>query len=270
MRRRDVLRGGGVVLAGVSLAGCAGSEPDATDADAGGESRETVTTPTPVDPVSRLTVEGFLTGEEDTATVQAEISARNPTDRAATAEFSAAAVLDEARGTITSEPTEQVVPAGASETFRVDLADVTALRFEELTGLVFEGFQLRILVNDEPQPEACPSSPLGDPNADGCGYPFGITPTHVQVEYGGNWQGAVGTSRGTRSVSRGSIPYGAPRGYSTSYIGVNSETNTVSVNAQKRDDSAEPLTVRILHEGETVAEQRTSSAYGVAQASTDL
>lgn len=253
------------MLTGVGLAGCSSSGDDSGNGNGGDGGDQTST---PSNPASQLSAEGFATAED--GVIQAEMSVQNPTQQSVTADFSAEMVLDEDRGTLSSDPSEQTIPAGESNRFRVDIAETSILQFEELIGLVFEGFQLKLYINGESQPEACPDSELSNPNSEGCGYPFGLSPIYVEVEYDGNWQGAVGSGGNTRSVSRSSISYGAPQGYSTSYITIDGDANIVSANAQKQDDSNEELTIRIVHNGEVVEEQSTSSAYGVAQVSTNL
>jgi hypothetical protein len=211
-----------------------------------------------------------LSGDEETGEWLVEIDAANPTDQPITAEFSADLTIDDGRGELTAESSEQTIPADDSKRLQLSLADPSSLDFEQLVGVVFHGAQLRILVDGTVQADACPDTALSNPNDQGCEYPYGLSETHIEVEYGGDWKGAAGSGGNTRTVSRSSVPYGAPQGYDTSYVQVSNDANVVSANAQKQDDSGETLTIRIVHRDEVVAEQRTSASYGVAQVSTTL
>jgi hypothetical protein len=79
----------------------------------------------------------------------------------------------------------------------------------------------------------------------------------VRIEYEGEWSGAVGSEGSTRSVD-GSGP---------EEIELEGDPSVVSANAQKQDDSADELTVQILQDGEIIAEESTTAAYGVASVS---
>jgi hypothetical protein len=77
-----------------------------------------------------------------------------------------------------------------------------------------------------------------------------------EVDYFGDWSGALG---GTGSMS--SISGSGSRSYTINDPGI------VSGNAQKRDGGTGTLTVSISANGEVVAESSTSSQFGVAQVS---
>ena len=77
-----------------------------------------------------------------------------------------------------------------------------------------------------------------------------------EVDTFGEWSGSVGTAGSTRSISgRGR------ESYTISNPGI------VSGNAQKRERGSSTLTVRIIAEGEVVAQSSTSSEFGIAQVS---
>lgn len=270
MHRRKYLATISATVSGLALAGC--SADDGSSGDGSGDGTPTASpTPTPTpNPASQLDAEGFFTGNEQTGEWVVEIEASNPTEQSVTAEFSASFTIAEGRGELTAESSEETIPSGESKRFRVPLADPTNLEWGKLTGLAFYGGLLQILINGEPQPNACPDTDLSNPTSEGCEYVYGFQPTHVEVEYGGNWQGAVSAGGNSRTVSRSSITYGAPQGEDTSYIGVSSDANIVSANAQKQDSGGGTLTIRIVNRREVVAEQSTSAEYGVAQVSTTL
>lgn len=83
----------------------------------------------------------------------------------------------------------------------------------------------------------------------------------VRIDYASAWSGAVSVTGGgsseTQSIS----------GTGTSTIDVTGSVDTLSANAQKKDDSSRTLTVEILRNGEVTAEASTAAEYGVAQTS---
>lgn len=81
-----------------------------------------------------------------------------------------------------------------------------------------------------------------------------------KILYDGSWQGALGTVGGQRSIS----------GQGDSHLPVDNNASIVSGNAQKQDSGSGTLTVQILVDGEVIAEQSTSSEYGVAQVSENI
>lgn len=86
----------------------------------------------------------------------------------------------------------------------------------------------------------------------------------VRVEYGGEWAGAVSILYDGESNSR------SISGTGTTTISIDGDPSTISVNSQKQDGSSSTLIVQIIEDGEVISEARTSSAYGVAQTSSDI
>lgn len=78
----------------------------------------------------------------------------------------------------------------------------------------------------------------------------------VQVNYPGEWSGAVSDSSGTRSID----------GTGSKTIPVSS-SGSISANAQKGDNGTGSLTISIVQGGKTVETQTTSAEYGVASVS---
>jgi len=221
-----------------------------------------------------LDVEGFLTAASEERVWQAQVAAENPTDHPVTAEFAATIAPTGSGDDIGSAPVERTVGPGERDRFRVDVVDPATLSFETVTAVAFEGFRLRIAVDGEPVPEIAPEDADDrlrlTPTADGCAYPFGLDRTHVEVEYEGDWDGVVGVDEAQQTVSRGSVDFGSPDGHATSYVRVDDDARTVTANAQKRDGGDDPLTIRIVHRGEVVAQRRTVSGFGVAVVGANL
>jgi hypothetical protein len=254
-----------VAVGGVGLAGCATDAGDGASAEQSG----TTAAASAGDPASQLEIEGFLTADETAGRWEAEVRVENPTSQSVTATFGAE-ILPSGGRRITAEQAERTIAADAEDTFRLDIADPASLSFEQLTGVLFRGFEFRVSMDGDPQPEICPEGDLSDPTETGCVYPFGIDETHVEVEYDGDWQGAMGDGGNVRSVSLASAPYGAPRGATTSYVDIDDSASIVSANAQKRDGGSGELTIRIVNQDGVYAEQSTSAQYGVAQVSADI
>lgn len=85
-------------------------------------------------------------------------------------------------------------------------------------------------------------------------------PTYqVRIKYDGEWSGSIGGDGSVRSVD----------GSGTKTFDIQGDPFIVSANAQKQDDSSEKLTVQILKDGEVIAQRSTSSAYGVAQVTSE-
>lgn len=271
MNRRKYLATISTTVSGLALAGCSTNSGSSGDGGGGSPTASPTPTSTP-SAASKLSVGGFVTASGTTA--QAEIKATNPTNQSVTADFSAKAVMEEDRGVITSETVEKTIPAGESKRFRVDLFSLDeyeASEFRKFVGYNFIGFTLSVLVNGEVQAKSCPDTKITNPTKNGCKYPFGLNQTRVEIEYeGGSWKGALSTGGSSKTISRSSIPFGAPEGYSTSYIGVSYDASIISVNAQKQSDNSKTLTIRIVHKGKVVAEKSTSAAYGVVQVSETL
>lgn len=253
-----------------ALAGCS-SESDGGDSggDNGGDGGDDSTPTSTPDPVSQLEMAGdtFLTENNELA---ADIGVSNPTDQSVTAEFTASIAVADNRGELTSETIEETIPAGEAPNIFPSFDSYSNLDWEKLTGYLFYGGILQISVNGESQPLSCfDDKERYESTSEACEY-FGQFSTHVEVEYSGNWEGAAGSAGNTRSISRSSIDAGAPQGEDTSYISISEDANIVSANAQKQEANSEELTIRIVDGREVIAEQSTSSEYGVAQVSETL
>jgi hypothetical protein len=266
MERRKYLATISATVGGLTLAGCSGDSDNGGDGGNGGGDSTPTSTP---DPVSQLSVYGETVVSEDEEGLIARIQAINPTDQSATAEFSLTYDIADNRGTLTSESSEETVPSGGDITFNQQIIEFDNIDWINFTGDKFYGGTQTVNVNGEPQSETCFESDLNENTSEGCEF-YGYRSTHVEVEYSGDWQGSAGSAGNTRTVSRGSITFGAPQGEDTSYILIPEDANIVSANAQKQDDSSEELTIRIVHEREVIAEQSTSSGYGLAQVSETL
>jgi hypothetical protein len=83
----------------------------------------------------------------------------------------------------------------------------------------------------------------------------------VVIEYAGDWQGSLALVAPGESESRSIGGEGRRR------ITVADDWTTVSVNAQKQDDSDATIRVAIVRGDTVLAETATDSAYGVAQVS---
>jgi len=81
----------------------------------------------------------------------------------------------------------------------------------------------------------------------------------VRISYQGNWSGSIGTGDSTRSVD----------GSGTRTFDIDGDPFIVSANAQKQDDSTRELIVQILQGGEVIAEESTTSEYGLAQVTSE-
>ncbi|WP_144900813.1 hypothetical protein [Halobellus captivus] len=81
----------------------------------------------------------------------------------------------------------------------------------------------------------------------------------VRITYQGEWSGAIGSEGSTRSVD----------GSGTRTFDIDGDPFIVSANAQKQDDSSRELMVQILQGGEVIAEESTSSEYGLAQVTSE-
>jgi len=76
----------------------------------------------------------------------------------------------------------------------------------------------------------------------------------VQVDYPGYWEGTYGDENGDQSVS----------GTGPQTFDVPDNPSIVSALFQKMDGGSENLTVRILKNGEVLAERSTNADYGIA------
>lgn len=76
----------------------------------------------------------------------------------------------------------------------------------------------------------------------------------VQVDYPGYWEGTYGDENGGQSVS----------GTGPQTFDVPDNPSIVSALFQKMDGGSENLTVRILKNGEVLAERSTNADYGIA------
>jgi len=206
---------------------------------------------------------GFVTGDEATEVLLAQIEASNPTDESVTADFSATLELDENKGDIRSRTEEQTIDPDSSQEFQVELLDINNIQADEFIGIYYLGFQMQISVNGETRAETCSDTEFSESNDQGCQSPFGIWETHVEVDYNGDWSGAAGGEGNVRNVSKQNTVLSETT--DISYVNVPDDASIISANAQKQDNSTEELTIRIVHRDEVVAEQSTSSGYGVAQ-----
>ncbi|SDG02606.1 hypothetical protein [Halorientalis regularis] len=272
MQRRKYLATISATVSGLALAGCSSDSDDGgSGSDGGNGGGDSTPTPTPTstpDPVSQLDVSGFATGNESTEDLVSQVEVTNPTAQSVTADFSARWGLEENKGEISSDSEEKTIEADSSQEFQLTMINADDFSPGEFIGLYYLGFQMEILVNGESRSNTCPDTEFSNPNEQGCEYPFGIYQTHVEVEYSGDWSGAAGGGGNTRTVSRQSSVVSETT--DVSYVNVSDDASIISANAQKQDDSSEELTIRIVHRDEVVAEQSTSSAYGVAQVSENL
>ncbi|WP_124195064.1 hypothetical protein [Natrarchaeobius chitinivorans] len=107
-------------------------------------------------------------------------------------------------------------------------------------------------VEEEPETEPEEEAEEGDETANGNqGF-------QVRVVYDGDWAGAAGTEGSTSSIE----------GHGEEIIDVD-DSDIISANAQKQDDSDRELVIQILEDGEVVAEESTTAGYGVAQVTHD-
>ncbi|AGB16562.1 hypothetical protein Halru_1965 [Halovivax ruber XH-70] len=81
----------------------------------------------------------------------------------------------------------------------------------------------------------------------------GVEGNQIRVRYDGEWSGAIGEEGATRSVD----------GNGDDTLDVADDAMIISATIQKEDDSNTELTVQILEDGEVVAEQSTTSEFGV-------
>jgi hypothetical protein len=253
-----------------AIAGCSSSESDVSEQeqqDGSEQEQEESTT----EPVSQLDVVGFYAANADEDKYQTPVTVSNPTEDSVTANFSSSFILSGADN-LTSDPVEQTIPPGETSEFRIDVAPNTQ-PYEILEALSYNPFTVQISVNGETKRNTCPDSAESldtiTATEQGCEYPYGAIQTYVQVEYSGDWQGSVSTGESSRSVDKSSAYLSGP----TSYMNVANLAETssiVSANAQKQEANSEELTIQIVHRGETLAEESTSSEFGLAQISTDI
>lgn len=83
----------------------------------------------------------------------------------------------------------------------------------------------------------------------------------VRVSYSGEWSGSISITGGGSSESK------SVSGSGTEDIAVTGDVDIISANAQKQDDSAQAITIQIIHDGDVVAESETTTEYGVVQVS---
>lgn len=82
----------------------------------------------------------------------------------------------------------------------------------------------------------------------------------VHVIYDGEWQGAIGDTGSTNSIS----------GSGEKTIDMDKDANIVSANAQKMDSGSGNLTIQILKDGKVVEESSTDAEYGMASVSASV
>ncbi|MFC6873639.1 hypothetical protein [Halobellus marinus] len=81
----------------------------------------------------------------------------------------------------------------------------------------------------------------------------------VRIVYDGEWQGSISAGSTSRSID----------GSGTDTYDIDGDPFIVSANAQKNDDSSRELTVQILQDGEVIADESTTSEYGIAQVTSE-
>lgn len=89
-----------------------------------------------------------------------------------------------------------------------------------------------------------------------------IEEIRVQIIYGNDWQGSLSVTDSDGSTNTKSIDDIATRSYE-----IDEDAKYIAANAQKQDDSHDELIVQIVIDGQVVAEESTTSPYGIAQVS---
>lgn len=251
MDRRSVLGLVSTAL-GVGLAGCNGEQEesrfegapggasgDVGDVDGGGQR--------PAHEVLRI--DGWVGYVDDSGTWRIRARVRNTADHAVSAEFVGEVRLQDG-SRLVSERASRTVDGNGRRLLTLDLAEEGDLSYGERTGLVFEGFELRVLVDGQPEPGICASTDLTEPAERGCTY-RAPNATFVTVEYAGDWEGSLKVDEDSVAIDRAED--GAPDGYATSYLDVDDDAEFVTVNLGKADGGDGELTVAVHHDGEVVA-----------------
>jgi len=81
----------------------------------------------------------------------------------------------------------------------------------------------------------------------------------VRIRYEGEWQGSISAGGSSRSID----------GSGDQTIEITGDPFIVSANAQKQDSTEDKLTIQILQDGAVIAEQSTTSSYGLAQVTSE-
>lgn len=84
----------------------------------------------------------------------------------------------------------------------------------------------------------------------------GVAPMQVVIEYSGTWQGSITNGDNIRTID----------GSGTATFDISSPIFPVSVTVQKKDESGQMLTVKILQNGVIIKTESTTAAHGAATA----
>ena len=84
-----------------------------------------------------------------------------------------------------------------------------------------------------------------------------VPPVEIVIDYWSDWSGNISTPESSMSV----------QGYGKDGWKIDGYPASVSVVAQKEDDTRDPLTVEIYVDGSLAAEQSTTAEYGVVRLS---
>jgi hypothetical protein len=76
----------------------------------------------------------------------------------------------------------------------------------------------------------------------------------VVIDYSGTWQGSITNGGNIKSID----------GTGTATFDISSPIFPISVNVQKKDESGQMLTVKILQNGVIIKTESTSAAHGTA------
>lgn len=116
-------------------------------------------------------------------------------------------------------------------------------------------------VSTTPTPKSTPkltpkptSAPTPEPT------PTKTVTTGIIIDYSGKWSGSYGDLTSSKSIE----------GTGTKTIAMNNPEMCISASIQKKDDSNNKMTVKILKNGKVLEEESTTAAYGVAVVSSFL
>ena len=102
-----------------------------------------------------------------------------------------------------------------------------------------------------PKPTSTPTPTLA---------PTKTVTTGIIIDYSGKWSGSYGDLTTSKSIE----------GTGTKTIAMNNPEMCISASIQKKDDSNNKMTVKILKNGKVLEEESTTAAYGVAVVSSFL
>ena len=83
-----------------------------------------------------------------------------------------------------------------------------------------------------------------------------VAPMQVVIDYSGTWQGSITNGADIKSID----------GSGTKTYDISSPVFPVSVNVQKKDESGQMLTVKILQNGVIIKTESTTAAHGAVTA----